>query len=184
MKPLAVQKVLGLLLMLFSLSMLPPVLVSLIYQDGAALPFLSAFVLTLALIYPIRHSRLRGRALFVAVFLAVFGLATVLTLVEAAVTFTFVCVLFGSLITAAGRRDELARPGVVVEPVEQGGHPAGNGGAAAGTELRHPGEVRDRQDAGDDLRVRKGVRAAVLPNVMDFARVPAPGDGVVLHRSS
>ncbi|MCG6863270.1 MAG: TrkH family potassium uptake protein [Chromatiaceae bacterium] len=47
MKPFAVQKVLGLLLTLFSLSMLPPILVSLLYQDGAALPFLSAFALIL-----------------------------------------------------------------------------------------------------------------------------------------
>jgi hypothetical protein len=58
-------------------------------DDGSLrLSFLSAFVLTLALFYPIRHSRLRGRALFGAVFLAVFGLATVLTLVEAALFLT------------------------------------------------------------------------------------------------
>ena len=47
MKPFAVQKVLGLLLTLFSLSMLPPALVSLMYKDGTALPFLIAFVLIL-----------------------------------------------------------------------------------------------------------------------------------------
>ena len=41
MKPFAVQKVLGLLLMLFSLTMLPPLLVSHLYQDGTAQPFLA-----------------------------------------------------------------------------------------------------------------------------------------------
>jgi hypothetical protein len=76
-------------------------------DDGSlALSLLSAFVLTLALIYPIRHSRLRGRALFGAVFLAVFGLATVLTLVEAALFLTLTRVellteFFKSTINAA-----------------------------------------------------------------------------------
>jgi trk system potassium uptake protein TrkH len=41
----AVQKVLGLLLMLFSVTMLPPAIVALIYGDGALHPFLSAFAL-------------------------------------------------------------------------------------------------------------------------------------------
>lgn len=48
------------------------------------LSFLSAFLLAAALAYPIIHSRLRGKPLFGVVFLAVFGLMTVLTLVEAA----------------------------------------------------------------------------------------------------
>lgn len=48
------------------------------------LPLVSAFILALALAYPISRSRLAGRGLFGAVFLAVFGLMTVLTLVEAA----------------------------------------------------------------------------------------------------
>ncbi len=43
----AVQRILGILLMLFSLTMLPPVLVSVIYSDGAAAEFLIAFVLIL-----------------------------------------------------------------------------------------------------------------------------------------
>jgi trk system potassium uptake protein TrkH len=46
---LTVQKVLGLLLMLFSVTMLPPAVVSLIYRDGAGLPFLYAFALILGL---------------------------------------------------------------------------------------------------------------------------------------
>ena len=39
-----VQRILGILLMVFSLSMLPPVLVSLWYQDGAATSFLFGFL--------------------------------------------------------------------------------------------------------------------------------------------
>jgi hypothetical protein len=55
------------------------------FIGGFVLPFLSAFLLAAALAYPIGRSRLNGRALFGVVFLAVFGLMTVLTLVEAAV---------------------------------------------------------------------------------------------------
>ena len=43
----AIQRILGLLLMLFSLTLLPPLLLSLIAQDGAAMAFVSAFLLTL-----------------------------------------------------------------------------------------------------------------------------------------
>jgi glycosyltransferase involved in cell wall biosynthesis len=32
-------------------------------------------------------------------------------------------------------------------------------------------------DAADDLHARRGVRSAVLPNVMDFEHPPVPGDG-------
>lgn len=52
---------------------------------SALLSFVSAFLLAVALAYPITRSRLSGHRLFGAVFLAVFGLMTVLTLVEAAV---------------------------------------------------------------------------------------------------
>jgi trk system potassium uptake protein TrkH len=45
----AVQKVLGLLLVVFSVSMLPPALVSLIYRDGAGMPFVYAFALILGI---------------------------------------------------------------------------------------------------------------------------------------
>jgi len=48
------------------------------------LSFVSAFILAAALAYPIGRSRLSGKALLGVVFLAVFGLMTVLTLVEAA----------------------------------------------------------------------------------------------------
>ncbi|MCP5169477.1 MAG: potassium transporter [Hahellaceae bacterium] len=40
-------KILGMLMMIFSLSMLPPMLVSVIYEDGQLLPFLQAFGLIL-----------------------------------------------------------------------------------------------------------------------------------------
>ncbi|MDF1628374.1 MAG: potassium transporter TrkG [Alcanivoracaceae bacterium] len=41
-------KILGMLLMVFSITMLPPVLVAWIYDDGMELPFLSAFAITFA----------------------------------------------------------------------------------------------------------------------------------------
>jgi trk system potassium uptake protein TrkH len=47
MKFFAVQKVVGLLLTLFSFTMLPPVVVGLIYRDGEVWPFLVAFLLIL-----------------------------------------------------------------------------------------------------------------------------------------
>ena len=83
MKPFAVQKVLGLLLTLFSLSMLPPALVSLWYQDGAALPFLSAFALILStgllIFLPVykrkEDLRLRDGFLVVVLFWTVLGLS-------------------------------------------------------------------------------------------------------------
>ena len=83
MKPLAVQKVLGLLLMVFSLTMLPPMLVSLWYADGTTVPFMSAFVLILAtgvLIWlPVSRSRqdlrLRDGFLVVVLFWTVLGLS-------------------------------------------------------------------------------------------------------------
>jgi trk system potassium uptake protein len=44
-----ITKILGMLLMVFSISMLPPVLVAWIYDDGLQLPFLTAFLMTLLL---------------------------------------------------------------------------------------------------------------------------------------
>jgi trk system potassium uptake protein TrkH len=76
-----VQRILGLLLMMFSLTMLPPIIVSLVYADQAWVPFLESFGLTFAaglLIWlPVRHSRkdLRRRDgfLVVAAFWTVLG---------------------------------------------------------------------------------------------------------------
>lgn len=79
----AVQRVLGLLLMIFSLSMLPPAIVSLLYIDGEILSFLYSFLLLFALgaltWFPVRRVRrdLRRRdgALIVSLFWGVLGIA-------------------------------------------------------------------------------------------------------------
>jgi trk system potassium uptake protein TrkH len=78
-----VQRILGLMLMIFSLTMLPPVIVSLIYRDGHAEPFLDAFVIVLVvgvlLWLPVRKVRrdlrLRDGFLVVALFWICLGLA-------------------------------------------------------------------------------------------------------------
>ncbi|MEY4932929.1 MAG: hypothetical protein RLZZ403_1249 [Pseudomonadota bacterium] len=78
-----VQRILGLLLMIFSVTMLPPVAVSLYYQDGNWDPFLDSFVALLAvgavIWWPVRRQRrdlrLRDGFLVVALFWVVLGLA-------------------------------------------------------------------------------------------------------------
>lgn len=83
MKFAAVQKILGLLLTLFSFTMLPPVMVGLLYQDGQIWPFLVAFALILGTgivtFLPVRHSRhpmrLRDGFLVVVLFWVTLGLA-------------------------------------------------------------------------------------------------------------
>ena len=79
----AVQKVLGLLLTIFSFSMLTPVVVSLIYDEGGAGPFLAAFTLIfglgLLIFLPVSRSRevlrVRDGFLVVVLFWTVLGLA-------------------------------------------------------------------------------------------------------------
>lgn len=76
-----VQRILGLLLMMFSLTMLPPVFFSLLYDDQSWLPFVKGFGLTLAAgivcWLPVRRShkdlRLRDGFLIVAAFWTVLG---------------------------------------------------------------------------------------------------------------
>jgi len=76
-----VQRILGLLLMIFSLTMLPPVIIALIFKEGSWLPFVEGFGLTFAagLIFwlPVRRSRkdlrLRDGFLVVAAFWTVLG---------------------------------------------------------------------------------------------------------------
>lgn len=78
-----VQRILGLLLMLFSLTMLPPVFVSLQFGDGNALPFFHAFLALLVVgalaWWPVRtrmrELRLRDGFLIVALFWVVLGAA-------------------------------------------------------------------------------------------------------------
>ncbi len=92
MKLTAVQKVLGLLLMLFSLTMLPPLGVSYHYADGTAEAFLTALVLLLGLgtliWLPVAKRRdelkLRDGFLVVALFWSVLGLAGALPFILAA----------------------------------------------------------------------------------------------------
>ncbi len=82
MKLQPVQKVLGLLLMLFSFTMLPPAGVALWYGDGAAMPFVIAFLLILGsgifIWLPVRGNqqdlRLRDGFLVVVLFWTVLGL--------------------------------------------------------------------------------------------------------------
>ncbi len=77
----ATQRILGLLLMLFSTTMLPPVLISLAFDDGAALAFLNGFAANLAaglvIWFPVRNEtrelRLRDGFLVVAAFWVVLG---------------------------------------------------------------------------------------------------------------
>jgi len=76
-----VQRILGLLLMVFSLTMLPPVVVGLLYRDGSWMHFLEGFGLTalvgLLLWLPVRkvhkELRLRDGFLVVAAFWTVLG---------------------------------------------------------------------------------------------------------------
>ena len=75
-----IQRILGILLALFSLTMFPPLLISVITNDGATVPFTSAFALILSigliLWFPVRHERneLRLRDGFVVVVLFWVGL--------------------------------------------------------------------------------------------------------------
>ena len=69
----AIVRILGLLIALFSVTMIPPAVVSLIYQDGSGLPFTLAFILCviggMALWYPNRQQKndLRAREGFLIV---------------------------------------------------------------------------------------------------------------------
>ena len=79
----AIQRVLGLLLMIFSLSMLPPALVGWHYGDGEVMPFLHGFVLVLGVgllaWWPVRRERrelkLRDGFLIVVLFWTVLSLS-------------------------------------------------------------------------------------------------------------
>jgi trk system potassium uptake protein TrkH len=84
----AVQRILGVLLMVFSFTMLPPALMSAIVADGAVIPFLAAFAVVLsagALLWlPVRHTRrdlkTRDGFFIVAMFWTVLSLAGALPL--------------------------------------------------------------------------------------------------------
>jgi len=83
MQPLVILRILGLLMMLSSCTLLPPIATGLIYGDGAVAPFVEALVLTLVigfLLYlPVRKHRnelrLRDGFLVVVLFWTVLGVA-------------------------------------------------------------------------------------------------------------
>lgn len=83
MQKLVIIRILGLLLMVFSTTMLPPVLVDMIYSEGASTPFLQAFLLILimglVLYIPVRKQknelRLRDGFMVVVMFWFVLGSA-------------------------------------------------------------------------------------------------------------
>ena len=76
-----VQRILGILLMMFSITMLPPVAISLVFNDNAWMPFVEAFGLTFAAgllcwlpVHRIRKElRLRDGFIVVAAFWTVLG---------------------------------------------------------------------------------------------------------------
>lgn len=86
MQRAAIQRVLGLLLMVFSTTMLPPIIVARIYGDESIVPFLAAFALTVVLglivWLPARRAtqelRLRDGFLIVVLFWTVLGTAAAL----------------------------------------------------------------------------------------------------------
>lgn len=95
----AIVRILGLLVALFSVTMAPPALVSLVYQDGSGLPFVLAFILCVltgtAMWYPNREHRQELRAkegfLIVALFWAVlasFGAIPFMLLEQPSMTVT------------------------------------------------------------------------------------------------
>lgn len=86
-----IQRIIGLLLMLFSLTMLPPALIGWWYGDGAVLPFLDAFALTLItgllcwlpVMRVKKEMRLRDGFVVVVMFWTVLGLFGALPLIIA-----------------------------------------------------------------------------------------------------
>ncbi|HEX7718236.1 MAG TPA: potassium transporter TrkG, partial [Woeseiaceae bacterium] len=82
MNLIVVQRILGLLLMVFSLTMLPPVIFSFVFDENSWLPFVQGFFVTLIsgliIWYPARRSRkelrLRDGFVVVAMFWTVLGL--------------------------------------------------------------------------------------------------------------
>ena len=87
----ATQRLLGLLLALFSLTMVPPIAVSWLFTDGAARPFIVALIFLLvlgaALWFPVRNAsselRLRDGFIVVVMFWTVLGLSGSLPLLLA-----------------------------------------------------------------------------------------------------
>ncbi|MDJ0778110.1 MAG: TrkH family potassium uptake protein [Gammaproteobacteria bacterium] len=83
MQYLVIQRIMGLLMILFSVTTLPPIAAGLVFGDGAVLPFVEAFfallVIGFLLYYPVRHHtqelRLRDGFMVVVMFWTVLGVA-------------------------------------------------------------------------------------------------------------
>ena len=95
----AIVRILGLLVALFSVTMVPPALISLMFEDGSGLPFIIAFLLCVGtgmmMWYPNRYHRKELRAkegfLIVALFwtvLASFGAIPFILLEQPSMTVT------------------------------------------------------------------------------------------------
>lgn len=106
MNHLVVQRILGLLLMMFSISMVPPVIVDLVYAEQSWVPFVESFGITLffgiLLWFPVRDSRkdlrLRDGFLVVALFWVGLGMAGALPLYLAEIpVMTFTDAVFESV---------------------------------------------------------------------------------------
>ena len=78
-----IQRILGLFMIVFSVTLVPPIVAGLIFGDGAVVPFVEAFLLTvlvgLLLYLPVRHQkkelRLRDGFMVVVLFWTVLGVA-------------------------------------------------------------------------------------------------------------
>ena len=98
---------LGIVLMMFSLTMLPPIAIDLWFGDGATMPFVWSFLITLilgaAITYPVRHCkqelRVRDGFLITVLFWSVLGFAGTLpfVLLDEQFTMSFTDSLFESL---------------------------------------------------------------------------------------
>ncbi len=83
MQYLVIQRIMGLLMILFSVTTLPPIAAGLVFGDGAVLPFVEAFfallVIGFLLYFPVRHHkqelRLRDGFMVVVMFWTVLGVA-------------------------------------------------------------------------------------------------------------
>jgi len=106
MQRTAIQRIFGLLLMLFSLAMLPSVLIALLHGDATPRPFVIAFLVTLATGFlfwvPVRHHqkelRTRDGFIVVVMFWSVLGLFGTLPLIlSAELDISFTDALFESI---------------------------------------------------------------------------------------
>lgn len=101
-----IQRILGLLLVLFSSTHIPPIIVSFIYADGAGMAFFNALWITFSLgailWFPVRHTRqelrLRDGFLVVVMFWTVLGLFGALPLyIASAVNLSLTDAIFESI---------------------------------------------------------------------------------------